>query len=87
MHYYIHLYSLCVDVVSIIIFMQLYSIDSMYMYVPQIRRAEVFYWRAEHPELYSAATFPSVILYDETHHPFYAMPICEYPGLVKVNSQ
>ncbi|XP_064399922.1 peroxisomal sarcosine oxidase-like isoform X2 [Halichondria panicea] len=49
-----------------------------------IRRAEVFYWRVEHPELYSADTFPSVILYDDTHHPFYAMPICEYPGLVKI---
>ncbi len=50
----------------------------------------MFYWKVEDPELFSTNNFPCVALYDGTQYPFcampfYAMPVCEYPGLIKVS--
>ena len=62
----------------------MHSITVTHCSLFQTMRAEVLYWRAEHPEHYSPDVFPTFGMYDATHHPFYGLPIFEYPGLVKV---
>ncbi len=49
-------------------------------------RAEVFYWKAENPELFEASKFPVFIAQlRKNKHYVYGLPTLEYPGVIKVS--
>ena len=62
------------------------SLTAVMITSPQVQRAEVFYWKVDHPEKFSYDVFPFLIFEDGVDH-FYIFPIYEYPGLIKVRSE